>query len=930
MSIVLKISVVKDGKSDKYRKRVDRTGLNLERLHNVVLGIVPEFGPSDSVTYVDTDGDEILIKTDEDLVEARVVMTEKTPRRESLDIFVKVARTKKQKEDRKQKQKDRCHNWHRQAQTIDVNLHGNRPFDIALDIFSNEWQTVLQKMLANPQFAAFLRKFASALDETQKPVDIKGLMKQLWHTKEMIDLVGWLQSRAPELAPVLARIGEILSSTESNAHPHRNGDSMSSSSTDNVPKRDVHGGHCNGNRCLRRNRRGQCAAPLPFEDELVHTHVTCDISGMCPIRGIRYHKVGFDYDLCEAEFAKLTDSEKAKFEKITEPQLIHPNVSCDGCGQAPLLGKRYKMIGSNYDLCESDFAKLPNHEKSKYVVIDSMVTGGSTTVDPRTIFRGRRHFGGHQHFRRTTTAPPAPVNNDIFPSKNEAQKCEDDLQKAIAESLAMSERVLATRKQKEEEIAKQKEETSAKLTEDVPPSMSDSLIADLAAVEAKMKGEGVSSNMSESLIVDLAAVDEMKKDMHSIMSESLVADLTAIDTGEQTPSVALDTEVEMKKSDGNLARYVQTFVHDSDSQLNALCDNSVSSSGITDKDRITENFLNMGTMETDANICDDVDASTSPPQMSPPKALHVCDISCPDKSEIPRDSTFHKTWRFRNDGAAIWPVGTSISYVTGDFEGFSQTLIDLPAPGCEVDVTITLKAPSRVGRYVGYFRLATPQPDSQRFGHRVWVDVMITEPISPTLEDSFTIIEAPEEYADIQNMDASTGLSHASSTEKSNKSVDTLSRRFEELAQESSNMLNQPVDTTEDDKETTEVDNGEHEYEDDFENDDESPRNRPRDKNLQKSLGSVVESVSPSDLAHNTNELPLNNENSGSNLDVLPIDKDELLVEEDANADDVQTTAFIEEIQTLSSMGFYDLEAVHAALVASEGNLQGALDNLLR
>jgi len=52
----------------------------------------------------------------------------------------------------------------------------------------------------------------------------------------------------------------------------------------------------------------------------VHFGVTCDASGMCPIRGNRWHKVGENYDLCQAEFDKLPDSEKPLFELIAVPR----------------------------------------------------------------------------------------------------------------------------------------------------------------------------------------------------------------------------------------------------------------------------------------------------------------------------------------------------------------------------------------------------------------------------------------------------------------------------------------------------------------------------------------------------------------------------------------------------------------------------------
>ena len=55
----------------------------------------------------------------------------------------------------------------------------------------------------------------------------------------------------------------------------------------------------------------------------VHHGVTCDVSGMCPIVGPRYHKIGQDYDLCEAEFAKLGEADKSLYEKIEQPRQNH-------------------------------------------------------------------------------------------------------------------------------------------------------------------------------------------------------------------------------------------------------------------------------------------------------------------------------------------------------------------------------------------------------------------------------------------------------------------------------------------------------------------------------------------------------------------------------------------------------------------------------
>ncbi len=92
-----------------------------------MLSIAPEFAASDSVSYFDTDGDEIQIKNDEDLMEARVVMTEKTPPRKTLDICVKLAAMseeamrQRRREDRKH-QRQQCRNLQRHAGIIGSKL----------------------------------------------------------------------------------------------------------------------------------------------------------------------------------------------------------------------------------------------------------------------------------------------------------------------------------------------------------------------------------------------------------------------------------------------------------------------------------------------------------------------------------------------------------------------------------------------------------------------------------------------------------------------------------------------------------------------------------------------------------------------------------------------------------------------------------------
>jgi hypothetical protein len=58
--------------------------------------------------------------------------------------------------------------------------------------------------------------------------------------------------------------------------------------------------------------------PNPFGQGF-HPGVECDRSGMIPIVGMRFHLLGHNYDLCQAEYDKLSAAEKGQYEAIPPP-----------------------------------------------------------------------------------------------------------------------------------------------------------------------------------------------------------------------------------------------------------------------------------------------------------------------------------------------------------------------------------------------------------------------------------------------------------------------------------------------------------------------------------------------------------------------------------------------------------------------------------
>jgi len=65
-------------------------------------------------------------------------------------------------------------------------------------------------------------------------------------------------------------------------------------------------------------------------------------------------------------------------------------------------------------------------------------------------------------------------------------------------------------------------------------------------------------------------------------------------------------------------------------------------------------------------------------------------------------------------------------------ENEEQPLIPLAAPGEVVDVSVKVQMPNKPGRYTGYYRLAYG-PDDIKFGHRIWLDVLVSETAFPEI-----------------------------------------------------------------------------------------------------------------------------------------------------------------------------------------------------
>lgn len=117
-------------------------------------------------------------------------------------------------------------------------------------------------------------------------------------------------------------------------------------------------------------------------------------------------------------------------------------------------------------------------------------------------------------------------------------------------------------------------------------------------------------------------------------------------------------------------------------------------------------------------------------------ARYAQDVTIPDGSQIMPNTPFVKTWRLRNEGLTAWPVGSRLHFVgkhSDDLGGPEYVAVDAVNPGQDVDISVNLCAPSKPGRYTGYWRMCTP--DEKKFGQRVWVSIVVPGATSSSEED---------------------------------------------------------------------------------------------------------------------------------------------------------------------------------------------------
>lgn len=143
----------------------------------------------------------------------------------------------------------------------------------------------------------------------------------------------------------------------------------------------------------------------------------------------------------------------------------------------------------------------------------------------------------------------------------------------------------------------------------------------------------------------------------------------------------------------------------------------------------------------------------STPKPASPKSsdeldAHFIRDTIPDGTVIGTGLNFVQVWTMRNPGPVAWPAGCSVRHVGGDnmlnidntrplsqielANASESNVIGRPVePGEEISFRVMMKAPSREGIAISYWRLKTA--DGTPFGHRLWCDIKVVSSTSPSL-----------------------------------------------------------------------------------------------------------------------------------------------------------------------------------------------------
>jgi methionine-rich copper-binding protein CopC len=112
-------------------------------------------------------------------------------------------------------------------------------------------------------------------------------------------------------------------------------------------------------------------------------------------------------------------------------------------------------------------------------------------------------------------------------------------------------------------------------------------------------------------------------------------------------------------------------------------------------------------------------------------SAYVSDVTIPDNTVIAPGASFVKTWALQNTGTCTWSTSYKLVSISGNSMGGVATAITSSvAPSQQVQVSVSMKAPTTAGTYTGYWRLA--DDTGTGFGGSVTVVIVVSSSLTST------------------------------------------------------------------------------------------------------------------------------------------------------------------------------------------------------
>jgi hypothetical protein len=132
-------------------------------------------------------------------------------------------------------------------------------------------------------------------------------------------------------------------------------------------------------------------------------------------------------------------------------------------------------------------------------------------------------------------------------------------------------------------------------------------------------------------------------------------------------------------------------------------------------------------------------------------SLFVSDVTIPDGTKVAPGQAFVKTWKFQDSGTCAWTSDYQIAFTSGKAMGGATTAIGKAvSSGSNVNVSVSMVAPTALGTYTGNWRLA--DASGNFFGAYVYVQIQVSKDaatltVTPTITatgDTSTPTDTPE------------------------------------------------------------------------------------------------------------------------------------------------------------------------------------------